>query len=328
MISSRRSMLRLWCSLASFVLMTCWILPHGSLVAADRKSKSKPRFSRKINEKQDKGENKRSAKKGRAKTKTGKSVVKKGKTEAKSKANSPEAALAESRKSGRPILAMAGRTECGQCRALEKRLNTDRSLKPLLKNFVPLKMDVGNREVFKSWTDKFPIETSNGSFGIPVVFIIRADGEPIYVRSGNPAGKLLPKLLRDGIKQSGTILTSTKLEKLESTVAEAKVVSKEGDMDKVVAILASAEGRDGFSEAALEAKKLLKSMSERAEKRLKIAEEGLEDDGFLALGALALIEVEKDHAKLPEVKKRVAKLIKAYEKTAAGKAALAKAKTW
>lgn len=314
---SRQSMLRFWLALLSFFLVTCGILSQGPLAVAERKSKSKPRFSRKSKEQKKEG-----------KEKDDRLTAKNEKVDAKTKASSPELALAESRKTGRPILAMAGRSECGQCQALVKRLNTDRSLKPLLKNFVPLKMDVGNREVFKAWTDKFPIETSNGSFGIPVVFIIRADGEPIYVRSGNPAGKLLPQLLRDGIKKSGTILTSSKLEKLESTVAEAKVVSKDGDMDKVVAILASVEGRDGFSEAALEAKKLLKSMSERAEKRLKIAEEGLEDEGFLALGALALVEVEENHAKLPEVKKRVAELIKAYEKTSAGKAALAKAKTW
>lgn len=317
MISSRRSMLRLWCSLAAFALVICWILPQESLVAADKKSKSKPRFSRKSEPRREK------------KQKSEKSpATKKGPSEAKSKANSPEAALEEARKTGRPILAMAGSNSCGYCQAMVKRLDTDRSLQPLLKKYVPLKIDVNNDKTFGEWMKKYPFSSTGGSYAIPVVYVIRADGEAIYAQPGYPEGKLLTNILRDGIKKSGTILTPKKLDELESSVAKAKSVSKEEGIDKVVEILASVDGRDGFSEAALEAKELLQSVSGKSEKRLEIAEEGLKDESFLTLGALALIEVENNYAQLPEVKEQVEKLMKAYKKTSAGRAALAKAKTW
>lgn len=79
-----------------------------------------------------------------------------------------------------------------------QRLTTEPALQPLLAQFVPLELKVDDPE-FALWRSRYK-PTGNG---IPMIFIVAADGREIYNRSGAPAGDGLPGLLTTAIQQTG-----------------------------------------------------------------------------------------------------------------------------
>jgi hypothetical protein len=82
-----------------------------------------------------------------------------------------EQAMARSQATGRPILAMAGSKTCAPCQALLQRLSTDTTIAPLVTQFVPLKVDTDG-DGWGEWATKYRHEGN----GIPILFVIRADG--------------------------------------------------------------------------------------------------------------------------------------------------------
>jgi hypothetical protein len=112
-----------------------------------------------------------------------------------------------SRKTGRPVLAVAGSKSCVHCRNLMKRLSTDESIQSIVIQFVPLKIDTAT-EQWQQWERE---HRSEGN-GIPKIYAVRADGETLYAKSGAPQGDNLPKLLVALLKNSGTIYDNEQLQ--------------------------------------------------------------------------------------------------------------------
>ena len=77
---------------------------------------------------------------------------------------------------------------------------------------MPIKIDVAT-DAYKDWSRLFPHE---GGKAIPVVYIIRADGEKQYAQTGALGAAALANLLNTNLATAGTILNQSQVEQLVS----------------------------------------------------------------------------------------------------------------
>jgi len=189
-----------------------------------------------------------------------------------------------------------------------KRLSTDRSIAPLVAQFVPLKIATDNPASWTAWARKYPPDGR----GIPIIYVIRADGQKLYGKSGALSGPALPQMMQAALSQSGRVLSDQQVAKLESAVSEAKKAKEADDPAAAVRALASVSklgplGNLGSAaESALEADQLVKQLTEEATTALDNAVEQLAESQQPTQAALAYVKVTNDYAQLPTMKKPLA----------------------
>jgi hypothetical protein len=209
-------------------------------------------------------------------------------------------AVQASQKTGLPILAVAGSKTCGFCVALKDRLQSDQSLQPLLAQFVPLEIDV-TTSVWQTWAQKFPPEAN----AIPIIYVIRADGEVLYSKSGAPQGDALPQLLGGLRGQAGEALTAKQAEKLAQALAAAKAALEAGDVGKAVALMAPSAKIESYAQPAIEARALVDKLTEEAKAAVEEAAGQLDSEDDALVGAVALARLARVYKKLPAILKQV-----------------------
>jgi hypothetical protein len=205
-----------------------------------------------------------------------------------------------------------------------ERLNTDRSLAPLVAQFVPLKIETDGPQ-WGAWARKY---TSEGN-GIPIIYVIRADGEKLYGKSG-ALGDQLPLFLRAQLVSAGRILSPAELSHVQSAVAEAKEALTAGDSFTAVKRLDALKkigpaGKLGsYAAAALEADRLVAQLTEEGKAALAAAKEKLAGDDKLE-GALAILSANRIYGALPELKKELGTAERELKKDASLKETVAQA---
>jgi hypothetical protein len=207
-----------------------------------------------------------------------------------------EQALEQSRLTGKPILAVASRETCGLCQALKRRFASEASLRPLLAEFVPLHLDV-DEPAWQEWARQFPAEGNT----LPFLYVIRADGEKLYAKGGAPQGAELPQMLGGMRQQSGTELSAKQAEKLQAALTTANEAISAGDTAKAVATIVPAAVRGSFAQPAVEATRLLETLTEQGKQAITEAESKLASPDTTIDGAVALVETLRVYKKLPEV---------------------------
>ena len=173
--------------------------------------------------------------------------------------------------------------------------------------FVPLKVET-NGEPWQKWARKYRHEGSS----IPIIFVIRADGEMLYGKSGSKPGQELPAFMLQQLQQAGRIFSASELATLTTAVEEAKKALAEGN--KVIAVrrLAALKklGTPGqlgsFATVATEADGLVKQMIEEGQTRLKEAAEKLAVETSRFDGALTLVQAKRIYSPLPDLSKPAA----------------------
>lgn len=85
-----------------------------------------------------------------------------------------------------------------------KRFREDLQLAPIVAQFVPFHLDTRKQE-WQAWARKHPHDGN----GIPIVYVVRADGETLYAKTGAPQGDDLPRLLVAQLTRSGKAITPT-----------------------------------------------------------------------------------------------------------------------
>jgi hypothetical protein len=214
-----------------------------------------------------------------------------------------EQALAKSQATGRPILAMAGSKTCAPCQALLERLSTDRSIAPLVMQFVPLKVETDG-EHWGEWASKYSHEGN----GIPILFVIRADGEKLYGKSGAKNGNELPLFLAEHLKSAGRIFNDEQLATIKSAVSESNKALAEGDSWTAVKRIQglSKLGTPGklasFATPAVEADALYAKLVEEGKAALVAAQEKLSGNDKLE-GVLGVLSANRVYGTLAELKK-------------------------
>lgn len=182
------------------------------------------------------------------------------------------------------------------------RLNTDRSIAPLVAQFVPLKIETDG-ESWGPWARKYSHEGS----GIPIIFVVRADGEKMYGKSGS-LGDQLPQFLATQLLSAGRILNPAQLAQVQSAVDDAKKSLDAGDTFTAVKRLDSLKklgptGKLGsFAAPAIAADQLVAQLMEEGKAALAAAKETLAGNDKLA-GALAILSANRIYGTLPELKK-------------------------
>lgn len=209
-----------------------------------------------------------------------------------------EQAVAMTRRTGRPLLAIGGTVNCVYCVRMAKQLETDESVAPAASKYVILKIDTGSR-LWREWREKYDIDGD----GVPQVVILRADGKQIYGKTGAPAD--LKGFLEQNLADAGLVLSSAELADREKLFREAQKHLKKKDYAKATELGLECVQDDCHAAVVAEARKLLDNLDDRAVVGLKEAERKLASRDKTLEGALALLDLEVAFGAHPSAKGRV-----------------------
>ena len=207
-------------------------------------------------------------------------------------------AVALTRRTGRPLLAIGGTVNCVYCVKMAKQLESDESLIPAASKYVILKIDTST-PLWREWREKYEIDGD----GVPQVVILRADGKQIYGKTGAPAE--LKSFLEQNLSDAGTVLSGDELADREKLLREAQKSLKKKDYAKATELGLECIQDDCYAAVVGEARKLLDNLDDRAVVALKEAEKKLASRDKQLDGALALLEVEASFSGHPSAQGRV-----------------------
>lgn len=171
--------------------------------------------------------------------------------------------------------------------------------------FVPLKIDTEGPE-WQTWARKYRHEGN----GIPILYVVRANGELAYARSGSKTGDDLPRFLIEHLSTAGVIFSDAQLTALKSAVDEAKAAVEAGDQATAVRRLDSVRklgtlGKLGsHSTIAKEADSLYEQLLDAGSKALALAQEQLAGDERF-VGMVGVLSANRIYGRLPELKKEL-----------------------
>ena len=196
--------------------------------------------------------------------------------------------------------------------SLLKRLNNEEALAPFVAQFVPIKIDTGSKE-YGIWSR---LHKKQGS-GIPIVYIVRADGQTMYAKSGSLNTEELAQLLGTCLENSGRIFSKREVD-LMLTVDEAVVQLREqGETVKAIRKLSELKKLGINANTATYAKPVsalvthVEELTELGRKDLAKVRELLTDDATeqQQIDALtAFAEARSTFSKLPTLKSDFTKI--------------------
>lgn len=170
-------------------------------------------------------------------------------------------AIALSKSTNRPLLAIGSAEFCGPCRKLHHTIETDPTVKSILKDCVLLEMDSQTQE-FQNFVSRFPADASL----IPMVYVVLPDGTPIYAKSGGMTGTQLAGLLDHAVQSSGTrfqqsetMLASAEVTvpvnlELEAVLKAARTHAQNGNLIDAMRLVSPVAAMNGKSEECLKAR--------------------------------------------------------------------------
>jgi hypothetical protein len=194
-------------------------------------------------------------------------------------------------------------------------LSTDRKIQPLVSQFVPLKVET-NGEAWQKWARQYPKEGS----GIPIIYIVRADGKQLYGKSGGKSGAALITFMQQQLQQSGRIFSDAQLAQLTKVVTEAKAaLAKENTFEALKKLsslkkLGTPGNLGSYAEVAVAADTLVKTLTDRGKAEVATAQEALLAEEPSFDDALAMAEVQRIYSMLPAVKTDITKAVREIKK--------------
>jgi len=229
------------------------------------------------------------------------------------KAQVLDAAVVESQRTGKPILAICTSESCPPCRALKQRFATDSEIQQLANtHFVPINLDV-NTPDFQTWSSKFGVAGK----GIPMIYFVSSTGEVLHKQSGAPSGQGLNRLLLQVAAQAGPAVAKQGGDandgpdkEMVAAVREANQLITERKIPQAVEVIVPYA--DQIKEAAKPkhaAEKLLvqviAKLNRSGEASLRAAKKKLKDDEKQFFGLLALMKTKREFGSLPAVGPKV-----------------------
>ncbi len=163
--------------------------------------------------------------------------------------------------------------------------------------FVPLKV-ISSGDQWQQWTRKYKREGS----GIPIIYVVRADGEQLYGKSGALRGDALPQMLTAASQQSGRVFSESESLLLENCNENAEqALNNEMYLEAAAALAPAAKigslgDLQSFAEPAMKADELSKKILERALTDLKKVEGKLEDPETVFEGVLELTQIKQAYS--------------------------------
>jgi hypothetical protein len=169
--------------------------------------------------------------------------------------------------------------------------------------FVPIKIDTDG-DNWAAWGTKYRHEGT----GIPILYVVRANGELAYAKSGAKSGDELPEFLAEHLTTAGAIFSDAQLLQIKSAVEDSNKAVAAGDSWSAIKRIESLKkigppGKLGsFATVALEADALYAKFLEEGKTALKTAQEQLAGQDKFA-GVLGIISANRIYGKFPELRK-------------------------
>lgn len=212
-----------------------------------------------------------------------------------------------SQQTGRPILAVVGRSSCGNTTAFMKDLS-DRALAPALSQYVNVTIDADKPE-WDTWYRKYgaPKEATS----LPFVYVLRSDGEKISLSSGYMETPEVRKLVMTQASKAGRVLSAQELASMDKALEAAKQADAKDDIGAGIKALSSVKklgvmgGAACYAKPVVEANSLVAEWTEKGRARLKEAHEQLASGEAKFDAALAYVRVKRTFALLPDLKKEL-----------------------
>ncbi|MBB73858.1 MAG: hypothetical protein CMJ75_05015 [Planctomycetaceae bacterium] len=210
---------------------------------------------------------------------------------------------------------------------LEKRLVSDRKLAPLVAQFVPLKVDVSSAD-WRALSRQYPVAGNT----IPVVYVIRADGEKIFGARKALSGEELPRMLRAARARAGGTLNAQQQSLVGDAVETARVALRQDRVADSIRALRplSKLGPLGqipcYAKAVVEANSLARKLVERGKSELAEIQDALakQEEVFAAL--LTLVTAERTYRPLNVLHRELGTLLRETSRKAELKPLLMRAR--
>ncbi len=180
---------------------------------------------------------------------------------------------------------------------------------------MPIKLDVSSPE-YAQWRRD---HTPDGN-GIPQLFIVRADGETLYGRSGSLRGPDLPNMLISALQNSGRILSAREAQSLVEAADKFTQEKNKGNYESAIKAISRVRkiGEPGqiqsYSEPALRVNRLVIETADEVRNQLKKLANQIETDhADIKLKAmLGYLKLREDFGALKMVKPDLAAFQKKY----------------
>jgi len=216
-----------------------------------------------------------------------------------------EAAEAEAKRTGKPLLVIGTSDACSPCKRLKSRLANEPELKALMAEYVSLELSYGSPE-FRSWISRFRPKGR----GIPMIFIVSSDGREIYNGSGVPRGDGLKRVLMMGVEQAGVSKDTQPEAFPDELIAPTQRASSElARKQPVRAVQTIKPYLDRIEQAAVSEHPAAKSFVELVDRLtelgradLEAAERKLSAKGKAYYGLLALVKTNRTYGDLPALR--------------------------
>ena len=197
---------------------------------------------------------------------------------------------------------------------LKQRLNTDRSLQPLLARFVPHVVHINDKKEKSAFVKQFQLKR----ISVPMLLISDTDGKTVDVINGAPQGKKLPQFILAGLEKAGAAQAAKPNRKpprtqpggdapdtddQENAAAVAREVGAFLREKKYAAAVAALVPHADSDDRTV--KRLVTSLNSRAGRMLSKATRQLAQDKTQQIkGALEIVRVYRVFGELPALSDR------------------------
>ena len=124
-----------------------------------------------------------------------------------------ETALEWAQKTGAPLLVITGQESCGACLALKRQLQHDETTRQILGDCVKLYLDCDSEDYHK-WISRYRPSQNT----LPQWFLVRADGQELINRSGNPQADQLNWILARQLEKAGKLINEQEFRQVQELV--------------------------------------------------------------------------------------------------------------
>jgi tetratricopeptide (TPR) repeat protein len=187
---------------------------------------------------------------------------------------------------GKPALIIAGNEGCVYCRLMAQELATDRSIQHLVEQYLVLEINTDSAD-WPRLRDTFQFDES----GIPAVFVVRADGELLYSKSGKPTD--LAAFLKEYLESAGTILDPERLQSMRRAVTVADRSLKRGDYATLLPIVQEYAGSGSYAQVAQAMDAIQAKLIERVTSEANDAEKQMAARDHVLDAAMSLAELRR-----------------------------------
>ena len=187
-----------------------------------------------------------------------------------------------------------------------ERLNTEEQLSKYAGWFIPLKIE-STGAAWSEWRSKYSYDGKS----IPIVFVIRADGEKLYGKSGSLPGNELYQLLDSSLNNSGVLLDDRQLSTINQTIQKTEKLLADDNPQAAVKQLMriSKIGTPGqigcYADVAVAADDLAIRLTDTALEMLKEAKTKIADSATQFEGMADAISCADTYGRLPMINKEV-----------------------